>query len=163
MLNKKLVDSINAQINKELESSYIYVHISNYYEEAGLSGFAAWFTIQAGEELEHAQKFIDYLHNQNEKVELKAVKASDVVFKDTREPLVLQLDHEKYITASINDIYTEALALKDYRTTVFLDWFITEQQEEERHSDDLIIKYDLEAIDNKGLYLLDRELKTARK
>lgn len=162
MLNKKIVDLINAQINKELESSYIYAHMANYYEENDLSGFAAWFTKQAQEELEHAQKFMDYLHSQNAVVVLKDIKASTVEFKDAREPLVLQLEHEKFITASIDLIYAEALKLNDFRTTIFLNWFIEEQQEEEEQSDEFIRKYDLATGKGGSLYLLDKELATAR-
>ncbi len=83
MLEKKVVDLINVQINKEMYSSYLYLNISNYYAEKGLNGFASWFNKQAKEELEHALKFINYLHDEDEKVVLEAIEAPKHEFKDT--------------------------------------------------------------------------------
>ena len=129
MLNKKVAELMVNQVNKELYSSYLYLAISNYYAEEGLNGFASWFKKQAAEESEHADKFMEYLHDNDEKVVLETIEAYKGKFKDYKEPLTLQLSHEKYVTSLINDIYTAAIEAKDYRSLNFLNWFITEQAE----------------------------------
>ncbi len=162
-MDKVLVDLINDQINKEMYSSYLYLNIANYYSEKGLNGFASWFKKQASEELEHALKFIDYMHDEGANVELLDVEAPKHSFHDYKEPLTLQLEHEKYVTSLVYKIYEAALKCNDYRTTLFLNWFVTEQQEEEKHSLDLITRFELFATDSKGVYLLDKELAGDRK
>jgi ferritin len=114
--------------------------------------------VQAQEEQDHAMLFLQYMLNNGEKVTLDAIAAPDVPFEDFKAPLVAALEHEQYVTASINNIYEEASKQKDYRTMQFLGWFITEQEEEERNTGDLIQQYDLFASDGKGLYLMDSEL-----
>ncbi len=158
MLNQKVKDLINDQINKEMYSSYLYLNVGNYYAEQGLNGFSSWFRKQANEELEHAVKFIDYLHDQNENVQLLSIESPKHQFKDAKEPLVLTLEHEQYVTSLINGIYQAALDAHDYRTTHFLDWFIGEQTEEEKTAQDLLNKYDHFVTNAKALYQLDLEL-----
>ena len=158
MLNEQIKDLINNQINKEMYSAYLYLNISNYYAEKGLNGFSSWFKAQANEELEHAMKFIDYLHGENESVCLEPIEAPKHEFKDFKEPLVLQLNHEKYVTSLINNIYRVTLEVHDYRTTNFLNWFINEQTEEERNSQDLLTQFELFAVDSKSVYQLDQKL-----
>ena len=158
MLNKEVVKLMNEQINKELYSAYLYLDIANYYEENNLDGFANWFTIQAQEERDHAMLFRQFLLNNGEKVKLEAIAAPDVPFPDFRAPLPAAYEHEKFITASIEAIYDAAAENKDYRSFNILNWFITEQEEEEKNTDELIQKYDLFAGDGKGLYMLNSEL-----
>jgi len=160
MLNKTVTQLINEQINKEFFSAYFYIDISNYYISKNLNGFGNWFFVQAQEERDHALLFIKYLQNNAEDVVLTNLMASEKKFAAFNEPLLATLNHEIFVTASINNIYAEALAVKDFRTTQFLDWFIKEQGEEEKNADDLIKKYDLFGKDGKGLYLLDTELAT---
>lgn len=162
MLEKEITTLINEQINKEMYSSYLYLNIANYYSEKGLDGFASWFRKQATEELEHAMKFIDYMHEQGAKVVLETIEAPKHEFNDYKTPLVLQLEHEKYVTSLIYKIYAASLQANDYRTTLFLNWFVIEQQEEEKHSQDLITKFEFFATDSKGVYLLDKELSESR-
>ena len=158
MLNQELAALLNEQVNKEWYSAYIYLDIYGYYADQNLDGFGNWFNVQAQEERDHAMLFIKYLLNNSEKVRLKDVKAPDFVYGNFREPLVTAFEHEKKVTASINDIYALAYSLKDFRTMQFLDWFVKEQGEEEKNSEDLVKKYDLFGSDPKGLYLLDAEL-----
>lgn len=162
MLEKEIKTLMNEQINKEMYSSYLYLNIANFYSEKNLDGFAKWFRKQAAEELEHAMKFIDYMHEQGETVTLDTIEAPKHEFHDYKEPLMLQFEHEKYVTSLIYKIYAASLQANDYRTTLFLNWFVTEQQEEEKHSQDLIAKFELFAIDSKGVYLLDKELSESR-
>lgn len=158
MLNKEIVSKINKQINFELCSAYIYLDISNYYADSNLNGFSNWFKIQTQEEWDHAKIFMDYLLNNGEKVVLEDIKAPDLVYGDFRQPAVEAYEHEVKVTASIHDIYGTAYELKDFRTMQFLDWFVKEQNEEEKSTDDIIKRYDLFGNDAKGLYLLDSEL-----
>ncbi|PJJ29420.1 ferritin [Lacrimispora celerecrescens] len=161
MLNKEIVAKINKQINFELYSAYIYLDISNYYADSNLNGFANWFKIQTQEERDHAMLFMNYLLNNGEKVVLEDIKAPDLVYTDFRQPAMAAYEHEVKVTASIHDIYGAAYELKDFRTMQFLDWFVKEQNEEEKNTDEIIKRYDLFGSDPKGLYLLDSEL-TAR-
>lgn len=162
MLNKKVATLINEQINKEMYSAYLYLNISNYYAEKGLNGFASWFKKQAEEELEHAEKFIDYLHDEGEHVSLLAIDAPKHEFKNYKEPLELTLEHEKYVTSLINAIYKATLEAEDYRTTCFLNWFIDEQREEEKNANELLTKFEIFATDAKAVHHLDAQL-AARK
>lgn len=159
MLNNEIVTKLNEQLNKELYSTYFYLDMSNYYFHQNLDGFGNWFYVQAQEERDHAMLFNKYLLNNDQKVVLTDVKASGVSFSDFREPLSKTLEHERFITASINDIYAVAYTQKDFRTMQFLDWFVKEQGEEEKNADDLVKKFDLFGKDSRGLYLLDTELK----
>jgi ferritin len=134
--------------------------MSNYYYDKNLNGFGNWFAIQTQEEYAHAMLFVKYLQNNSVKVILNAIAAPDKTFSDFKQPLEVSLEHEIFISASINDIYAEAFALKDFKTMQFLDWFVKEQGEEEQKSDDLNKRYDLFGTDARGLYLLDAELAT---
>jgi ferritin len=158
MLNSEITKLINEQINKELYSSYLYLDMSGYYADNSLDGFENWFYIQAQEERDHAMLFRTYLLNNDEKVVLTAIGAPDITYKDFKDPLVAALEHEKLVTASINNIYAVAYAQKDFRTMQFLDWFVKEQGEEEKNSSDLISKFELFGNDSKGLYMLNQEL-----
>ena len=158
MLNEKVASLINEQINKEFYSAYLYLDISNYYNESGLNGFGNWFMVQAQEERDHALLFLQYLQNNGEKVTLSEIKAPNITFSNFSSPLQESLKHEQFVTASINNIYDEVSKIKDYRTMQFLDWFIKEQGEEEKNSEDLIMKYNVFGSDAKGLYMLNSEL-----
>jgi len=160
MLNKGITDLINSQINKEFYSSFLYLDMSNYYYDKNLNGFGNWFAIQTQEEYAHAMLFVKYLQNNGEKVVMSAIAAPENIYKDFKDPLAASLEHEIYISASINGIYAVAYELKDFKTMQFLDWFVKEQGEEEQKSDDLNKRYDLFGVDARGLYLLDAELAT---
>ncbi len=160
MLNKELVSLLNNQINMEWYSAYFYLDIYSYYTDKNLDGFGNWFHVQTQEERDHAMLFVKYLLNNSEKVTLQDVQAPNIVFKDFREPANAAFEHEKKVTASINNIYAAAYEQKDFRTMQFLDWFVKEQGEEEKNTEDIIKKYDLFGNDSKGLYLLDAELAT---
>lgn len=160
MLNKKIVDLINSQINKEFFSSFLYLDISNYYIDKNLNGFGNWFAVQTQEEHAHAMLFIKYLQNNGEKVILSGIETPAKNYSNFKEPLIESLQHEISISTSINEIYAEALNLKDFKTMQFLDWFVKEQGEEEQNSDDLNKRFDLFGSDSRGLYLLDAELAT---
>lgn len=159
MLDKSVVKLLNEQINKELFSAYLYLDISNYYAGVNLDGYQNWFYIQTQEERDHAMLFREYLLNNGETVVLTQIDAPNTQYNDFRVPLVKSLEHEQFVTASINTIYQAALKVNDFRTLEFLNWFIKEQGEEEKNADDNVRKYDLFANDSKGLYMLDNEMK----
>jgi len=160
MLDKKLVELLNSQINMEWYSAYLYLDIYSYFTDKNLDGFGNWFFVQTQEERDHALLFVKYLLNNSEQISLKDIKASGVIFNDFREPAEAAFEHEKKVTASINNIYAVAYELKDFRTMQFLDWFVKEQGEEEKNTEDIVKRYDLFGKDPRGLYLLDAELAT---
>jgi ferritin len=159
MLNKEVAQLLNEQITKEFFSAYLYMDMANYYADNSLNGYENWFFVQMQEERDHALLFRQYLLNNGEVVKLAAIDAPDKTYANFRDPLVLSLEHEQFVTASINNIYEAAYRHKDFRTMQFLDWFIKEQGEEEKNADDNIKKYDLFGSEPKGLYMLDSEMK----
>ena len=158
MMNEKVHELLNQQINKEFYSAYLYLDFSNYFEEVGLDGFANWYKIQAQEERDHAMLFYQYLQNENKKVTLEAIAKPDKTFSSHMDVLKAGLEHEEYVTSLINDIYAAAYNVKDFRTMQFLDWFVKEQGEEETNANDLITKMELFGSDPKSLYMLNQEL-----
>ncbi len=158
MMDSKVRELLNQQINKELYSAYLYLDFSNYFEDRGLTGFANWYYIQAQEERDHAMLFYRYLQNNNEKVTLEAIAKPDKVLDSDMTVLKAGLEHEEYVTSLINTIYAAAYEVKDFRTMQFLDWFVKEQGEEETNANDLITKMELFGSDPKSLYMLNSEL-----
>ena len=157
-MDQKVSELMNAQINAEFYSGYLYLDFANYYDEKGLDGFANWYQIQAREEQDHAMLMYQFMHNNGEKVTLDAIAKPDKVFENLMDPLKAGLEHEKYVTALINNIYAAAQAGNDFRTLQFLDWFVKEQGEEEKNASDMITKMELFGSDAKGLYMLNSEL-----
>ena len=158
MLNKKVADLLNEQINKELYSGYLYLDMNNYFDKRGLSGFTNWYMIQAQEERDHAMLIYKYLQNNDCPITLGAIAKPDKKFKKDMDVLKAGLEHEEYVTASIHTIYDAASKVKDFRTMQFLDWFVKEQGEEETNARDMISKMELFGGDARGLYLLNQEL-----
>ena len=158
MLNAKVHELLNQQINKEFYSAYLYLDFSNYFKAQGLDGFANWYMVQAQEERDHAMLFYTYLQNENMPVTLEAIDKPDKVFSCDMDVLKAGLEHELYVTGLINDIYAAAYEVRDFRTMQFLDWFVKEQGEEETNANDLISKMELCGSDAKSLYMLNQEL-----
>ncbi|MBQ8664027.1 MAG: ferritin [Eubacterium sp.] len=156
-MNEKIAELLNDQINKELYSAYLYLDMSNYYDDLDLDGYSNYYMVQAQEERDHAMMFLKYMQDNGLKVTLKAIDKPDKVFENVLDPLVIAAEHERYVTSLINNIYHEAHQAKDYRTMKFLDWFVNEQMEEEDSADTMINRYKLFGQDAKGLYLLDQE------
>lgn len=157
-MKEELRQLFETQVTKELESAYIYLHISNFYAIKGLDGFANWFKKQAAEEVEHAQKFIDYMIDSEVEFKLNDIKATPISFKNLKEPLELQLKHEKYVTSLINALFDEAVKQKDHTAVGLLTWFIAEQQEEEKQSKELLDKFAIVGEEGLGLYQLNKDL-----
>jgi ferritin len=158
MLDKKIVDLLNSQINREFYSSYLYLDMSNYYYDANLNGFGNWFGIQTQEEYAHAMLFLQYMQNNGHRPVLDTIAKPDITFNSFKHALDEAYKHELYISKSINDIYAVAYEVKDFRTMQFLDWFVKEQGEEEKNVDELCKRFDLFGVDPRGLYMIDTEL-----
>jgi ferritin len=156
--SKALQQAMNDQIRKELESAYIYLSMAAWMEDQTLPGFASWLRQQAREEAGHAMRIFDHLIDRGCQVKLQALKEPPSVFKSPLAVCEAVKQHEQQVTQSIDDVYGLALEDKDYASQVFLEWFITEQVEEEKSS-----SYILESVrrveDNQAaLVILDREL-----
>ena len=157
-MDKKVIDLLVQQVNKEFYSAYLYLDMANYYIDLDLDGFGNWYTIQAQEERDHAMLFIRYLQQNGIRAELGAIDKPDKVFNTPADPLAVGAEHERYVTSLIHDIYDAAYSVKDFRTMQFLDWFVKEQAEEEENADAMVNKYKLFGDDPKSLYLLNQEL-----
>lgn len=158
MLDRKVVELLNQQVNKEFYSAYLYLDFSNYCYDEGLDGFGNWYRVQAQEERDHAMLILQYLQNNGEKVVLEAIDKPAVGITSAKAVLSEGLKHEQYVTGLIHTIYDAAYFVKDFRTMQFLDWFVKEQCEEENNADNLVKKFELFGDDPKSLYMLDNEL-----
>lgn len=158
MLDRKVVELLNQQVNKEFYSAYLYLDFSNFYYDKGLDGFGNWYKIQAQEERDHAMLMIQYLQNNGEQIVLDTIEKPGVAMESPKTVLQEGLKHEQYVTGLIHNIYDAAYSVKDFRTMQFLDWFVKEQGEEENNADNLIKKFELFGDDPKSLYMLDNEL-----
>ncbi len=158
MINRKLEDAINAQINAEFWSAYLYLSMAMQFEEKGYAGIANWFRIQFKEEQAHAEIFINYLVSRGGRVVLKPIDAVPTEWDSPLAAFEDTLAHEEKVTALINNIYALAEAEHDYATRGKLDWFIAEQVEEEETAKGLIDRLKLIGDNGLALYMLDQEL-----
>lgn len=158
MLDAKVAELLNQQINKEFYSAYLYLDFSNYYYDQELNGFGNWYRIQAQEERDHAMLFMQYLQNNGEKITLDAIVKPAIALENNKQVLEEGLKHERYVTNLIHTIYEAAYNVRDFRTMQFLDWFVKEQGEEENNAESLVKKYDLYGNDPRSLYMLDSEM-----
>lgn len=158
MINKAMQDAMNEQVNKEFFSSYLYLSMAAYFEEKNLGGFAHWMRIQEAEEREHAMKFYNFILERGGKVILKALEAPKTEWKSSLELFEEAAAHEAMITASINSLYELAMKEKDYPALTMLQWFITEQVEEEKNAADIVAN--LKLIEDRGtaVLMLDHRL-----
>jgi len=158
MISKIMQDAINEQINKELYSSYLYLSMSSYFADKNLSGFAAWLRVQVDEEREHGMKFYDHLVDRGGRVALKAIAVPHSEWKSSLEAFKEVQSHEAAVTASINALYELALKEKDYPTQVLLQWFITEQVEEEKNAAEIVQQLELIDAHGTAVLMLDHRL-----
>ena len=158
MLSKKLQSALNDQINAELFSAYLYLSMSSWFKAQNLEGFASWLEIQAQEEVAHAMKFYGYLHDKGAPVELKQLETPQRSWKSPLAAFEDAYKHEVYISGRINDLADLAVADKDHATNVLLNWFVSEQVEEEASALAVVEKLKLVASHPGGIYMLDREM-----
>ncbi len=157
-MNEKMCDALNEQINAELYSSYLYLSMASYCKRLNLEGFTRWMEVQALEELTHAMKFFNFVNERGGKVALKAIAGPPVSWDSPLSVFEAVYDHEVKVTGLIYELVNLATEAKDHATVNFLQWFITEQVEEETSADNIVQKLRLIGNDGGGLYLLDQEL-----
>jgi len=158
MLKKSVLDALNDQINKELYSSYLYLAMAAYCEANNLPGSAVWMKLQAQEEHEHGMKLYEYVNAQGAEVVLEAIPKPQSEYKGGLDVFEKVLEHEKVVTASIHKLYALAGKENDYATQVVLQWFITEQVEEEKSACDAVALWKQVAGHKGSEYMVDRQL-----
>lgn len=151
-------DAMGEQIKHELYSAYLYLSMAGSFEVANLTGFAHWMRQQSREELEHAMKFFDFLLDRGERVELQAIEAPPYAFRSPLDTFEQALEHEKEVTARINTLYELAVQENDFPAQVMLNWFVTEQVEEEKSATEVAERLRMAGEDSAALLLLDGEL-----
>lgn len=160
MMNKKVEEAINSQINYEFYSSYLYLSMSAYFTSVNLKGFANWMNIQAQEELMHGMKMYQYILSRNGIVTLQPLSGPETTWKSTLDVFEKTYAHELTVTSRIHAIADLAMQEKDHATSVFIQWFINEQVEEESNDTGIIDELKMIADSREGLFMLDRELAT---
>ena len=158
MISKKIEEALNAQINAEFWSAYLYLSMSANFAVKGNPGFANWFNIQFKEEQDHAQIFIKYLLSRGGKVALSPIEAVKTEWESPLDAYKDTLEHEKKVTSMINNLYALASAENDYATQSMLKWFTDEQVEEEETAQGLIDSLTMIKDNGFGIYRLDKEL-----
>src|SRR5829696_8773223 len=158
MINPTIQKAINEQIKHEFFSSYLYLSMSAYFETLSLPCFASWMRVQSQEEHEHAMKFFDFLNDRGGSVELQALDQPAGEFQSPLDVFEQALAHERKITALIHRLYELALKENDYATQTLLQWFVTEQVEEEKNAGQIVEQLKMTGGEPSALLLLDRDL-----
>ncbi|MCJ7510387.1 MAG: ferritin [Dehalococcoidia bacterium] len=158
MIDQRMQEAINKQINAEIYSAYLYLSMSAHFQSVNLAGFANWMRVQWQEELAHALKFYDYVNECGGRVVLQPIEAPPSQWDS---PLAVFGDvyrHEQKVTGMINKLVDLAVETRDHATTNFLQWFVAEQVEEEASADEVVRKLKLVDADSSALFMIDREL-----
>ena len=158
MIAEKIQNALNKQLNAEFYSSYFYLSMSAYFESKDLMGFAQWFRVQANEEYAHAMKIFDYIYQIGGEVKLMEIKGPKTDWNTFLEVFQDTYEHEQNVTKSINEILDLAYKEKDHATVNFLQWFVSEQVEEEATAQQNVKKMEMIGDSKAGLFMLDREL-----
>ena len=157
-MTRKIEKAFNEQVNAELYSGYLYLAMAAYFDSANLEGFANWMRIQAQEETAHALKFFDFIRDRRGRVVLESIAKPPKEWKSSREAFEAAFKHEQAVSARINNLMTLALEEKDNAAHSFLEWFVTEQVEEEAAVDRIVQKLKLAGNQGAALLMLDSEL-----
>ena len=158
MFTENMQTALNKQLNAELYSSYLYLAMSAHFNSTNLDGFANWMHHQAREELMHAMKFYDFILQRGGKVALETIAAPSSAWDSPQAVFEATLQHEQKVTGLINDLVDTALNEHDHATHIFLQWFVTEQVEEEESAETVLQQVKMAGQTQSGLFLLDREL-----
>jgi ferritin len=158
MLKKKVLKALTRQINEEMYSGYLYLSMESYFHSISLSGFATWMRVQAQEELYHGMKLYDFVHERGGRVILDAINRPDSKWTTPLIAFEQVMAHEEKVTALINELMDLATAEQDHATKIFLQWFVSEQVEEEASVGEVLNKLRLIQNDSSGLFMLDAEL-----
>lgn len=158
MLDQKMEQALNEQINAEMYSSYLYLSMSAYFNSVSLAGMAHWMNQQAQEEMFHAMKMYNFVNERGGRVLLKTIDQPPHGWDSTLAVFENVLAHEQKVTGLINNLTNLAQDLRDHATNIFLQWFISEQVEEEATAGEIVDKLKLINNDANGLFMLDSEL-----
>ena len=158
MLSQNMNEVLNGQIQDEFQASYLYLAMSAYCEEQNLPGFGAWLRAQSDEERSHALRLVDFLLRREGHIELREIGQPPSVFGSPLEMFEAVLGHEKKVTKRIDKAYRAALEERDNATAVELQWFITEQVEEEKTAGDVVAQLRMVGNDTVALLMVDREM-----
>jgi len=158
MLNQKIEEALNAQINAEMWSAYLYLSMAAYCHSQGNPGMGKWFEVQFQEEQDHAKIFFNYVISRGGNVVLKPIEAVPTTWNSVLEVFESTLEHEQKVTALINNLFAITTAENDYATQSMLKWFIDEQVEEEETAQNIIDNLKMIKDNGYGLYMLDKEL-----
>ena len=154
-LSKKMIDALNGQVNAELYSAYLYLAMDSYFETLNLKGLAAWMNSQAKEELFHAMRIYNFLHDRSARTVLSKIEAPKKEWKSPLNVFQEAYGHEVMVTGLINDLVDMAAKEKDHATFNFLQWYVKEQVEEEQQTDDAVKKLQLIGKDVNALLTFD--------
>ena len=157
-ISDAMTSAINEQIKAEFDSAYIYLAMSAYFKDAGLSGMSHWMSKQYKEEVEHAEKFIDYLYERGARVIIPEIAKPKDTYTDALEVFRTAYAHEQYVTSRIYKLVDLAVSEKDYATQSMLQWFVDEQMEEEDNTGGIVSKLEFLGGDKHSIYIVDREL-----
>lgn len=157
MINEKVSDVLNSQINKEFYSAYLYLAMSAHFDKIGLYGFSNWTKVQAREEVDHGMILFDYIVNRDGRVKLEQIDAPESNFESPLSIFEKILEHEKFVTDSINCVASMSDDECDLATREFIDWYISEQVEEEANARNVIKNLKMFGEDKCALYNLDKE------
>ena len=158
MMDEKMQEALNKQLNAEVYSAYLYLSMSAYFQSVNLVGFANWMRVQWQEELAHGLKFYDYVNERGGRVMLDAVEAPPSEWDSPLAAFEHVYQHEQKVTGMINKLVDLAVEARDHATNNFLQWFVSEQVEEEASADEVVQKLKLVGGDPSGLFMIDREL-----
>lgn len=158
MISKKMAAAINAQMAREMYSGYLYMAMSAHSNLQGLKGFANWLMVQYHEEMFHAMKMYEYLQRQGCAIKIGAIDAPPSAWTTPLAMFEAVLEHERKVTAWINELMEIAVGEKDHASQIFLQWYVTEQIEEEENDNDIIAQLKLIKGNPQGLMMLDKDL-----
>lgn len=158
MFSKKLLDAMNEQMKNEFASAYLYLAMAGYFQSEELPGIANWMRVQALEELTHGDKFFQFICDAGGRTEVRAIEAPQNSYKSPLDCFKAGLKHENFVTASINSLVTMARQESNHAAEIFLQWFVTEQVEEEASFSLIVKKLERIGNDGNGLLRLDEEL-----
>lgn len=158
MLSPAVENAINDQVSQEFQAAYLYLSMSGHFETCGLRGFARWMRLQSQEEIQHGMKLFDYVLARDGRVRLGALDAPPTKFGEPLDVARQVLEHERRVTQLINRLYEVAAQERDYVTAAQLQWFLTEQVEEEKSAGEIVARLELAADNPNAILLLDREL-----
>ena len=158
MISKKMEKALNKQINLELFSAYIYAAMAMDFENKNLGGFASWMKAQTGEEVAHAVRLADYVNERGGRVTLEAIDKPPATYETPLKAFEAAFKHEQLVTKSIGKLVDLAIEESDHATAAFLQWFVSEQVEEEATADSVVQKLRLIGGAGHGIFMMDREL-----